>query len=60
MADNILRISQTGDQPEIELAFGFAQFAQYKIFFVGREWEEPDRNRSWSERRYGAGQVYYQ
>ncbi len=40
MADNILRISQTGDQPEIELAFGFAQFAQYRIFL----WDVSGKN----------------
>lgn len=32
MPTNILRIDQNGGQPSIELQFGFAQFAQYKIF----------------------------
>jgi len=32
MAINIVRIRRTGGQPSIELEFGFAQFAQYRIF----------------------------
>jgi hypothetical protein len=32
MPDNIVRIKKNGGVPEIELEFGFAQFAQYKIF----------------------------
>ena len=32
MAMNIIKISRTGGQPSIELEFGFAQFAQYRIF----------------------------
>src|SRR5689334_17171418 len=32
MPTNILRIDQNGGQPRIELEFGFAQFAQYRIF----------------------------
>ena len=32
MADNIVQFKKSGGQPEIELEFGFAQFAQYKIF----------------------------
>jgi hypothetical protein len=32
MADNILKIDRNGGPPEIELEFGFAQFAQYRIF----------------------------
>jgi hypothetical protein len=32
MADNILQIQKKGGTPQIELEFGFAQFAQYRIF----------------------------
>ena len=32
MAENLVRFSTNGGTPEIELEFGFAQFAQYRIF----------------------------
>lgn len=32
MANNIIKINRSGGQPSIELEFGFAQFAQYRIF----------------------------
>ena len=32
MALNIIRIKRSGGPPSIELEFGFAQFAQYRIF----------------------------
>ena len=32
MANNIIKINRSGGQPNIELEFGFAQFAQYRIF----------------------------
>jgi len=32
MADNIVQIKTGGGTPQIELSFGFVQFAQYKIF----------------------------
>jgi hypothetical protein len=32
MVTNVVQINRNGGQPEIELEFGFAQFAQYRIF----------------------------
>jgi len=32
MADKLVQFKRNGGQPEIELQFGFAQFAQYRIF----------------------------
>ena len=40
MADNILQIQSNGPTPEIELEFGFAQFAQYRIFL----WDPTGKN----------------
>ena len=40
MADNIVQINRNGGQPDIELEFGFAQFAQYRIFL----WDVTGKN----------------
>ena len=32
MSNNIIKINRNGGRPSIELEFGFAQFAQYRIF----------------------------
>jgi len=40
MAINVLRIKRNGGQPSIELEFGFAQFAQYRIFL----WDVAGKN----------------
>jgi hypothetical protein len=41
MAENIVQFKKNGGQPEIELEFGFAQFAQYKIFLWDTDGKNP-------------------
>lgn len=41
MANNIVQIKRTGGQPSIELEFGFAQFAQYRIFLWDVNGKDP-------------------
>jgi hypothetical protein len=40
MPENIVQFDRNGGQPEIELEFGFAQFAQYRIFL----WDVTGKN----------------
>jgi hypothetical protein len=41
MADNIVELRRNGSLPEIELTFGFAQFAKYRILLWDQNGQNP-------------------
>lgn len=41
MADNIVFLKRNGTVPQIELVFGFAQFAKYQIFLFDPQGQNP-------------------
>ena len=41
MAQNIVVLDRNGSVPEIELTFGFAQFAKYQIFLFDKNGQNP-------------------
>ena len=41
MADNIVQLKRNGSVPQIELTFGFAQFAKYRILLWDTQGQNP-------------------
>jgi hypothetical protein len=41
MAENIVQLNANGPVPQIELKFGFAQFAKYRIFLFDQNGKNP-------------------
>lgn len=41
MADNIVELKRNGSVPQIELRFGFAQFAKYRILLWDKQGQNP-------------------